>query len=199
MGRPATPRQTQILQFVRQSLETNGYSPSVREIGRHFGISSPNAVHGHLKALKAAGLLGSSGSAHRALVPADRKASTQVPLLGRVRAGLPILAEENVESYLSVDQDLARGGKLFALRVTGDSMKDAGILDRDAVIVRSQSSADEGRVVVAMKDDEATVKHYRRRRGRWLLEPANPDYKPMPAEGFVLLGVVVGLVRSYAG
>jgi repressor LexA len=193
-----TPRQDQILQFIRQSLQEKGFSPTVREIGRHFGISSPNAVHGHVKALREKGFLDDTGSAHRALRLPGHKPSLQIPLLGRVRAGAPILAEENVESYLTVDKDVAKGAKLFALRVTGDSMKDAGILDKDAVIVRQQSDARNGDIVVALKDDEATVKYYRQRRGRFFLEPANPAYSPFPASDYSLIGIVRGLLRSYA-
>lgn len=192
----ASPRQEQILRYIRHFLQDNGYSPSVREIAGHLGVASPNAVHEQLTALKKKGLL-DAGAGHRSLVPAGHKSTVQVPLVGRVRAGLPILAEENMEGTIAVDKDMAKGSKLFALRVTGDSMKDAGILDKDAVIVRAQPTADPGRIVVAMKDDEATVKHYRKRRGQWFLDAANPAYAPLPAGGYMILGVVVGLVRQY--
>jgi repressor LexA len=192
-----TGRQGQILQFIRQTIQEKGVSPSVREIGRHFHIASPNAVHGHLKALRDKRRLEDSGSAHRALRVAGHHPPVQVPLLGRVQAGLPVLAEENIEAYLPVGKDLVRHGRVFALRVKGDSMRDMGILDWDTVIVRQQSTAENGSIVVAIKGEEATVKRYRHRRGEWFLEPANPAFSPLPAKEFSILGIVVGVIRSY--
>lgn len=194
---PLTPRQSQILQFIRQAIQEKGFPPSVREIARHFRMASPNAVHGHLKALRGKGRLESTGAMHRGLRVAGERAAVQVPILGRVQAGLPVLADENIESYLPVGRDMVRSGRVFALRVKGDSMKEAGILDWDTVIVRQQTTAENGAIVVALKGEEATVKRYRQRRGEWLLEPANPAFEPFPAKDFDLLGIVVGVIRSY--
>src|SRR5688572_15388774 len=134
-----TSRQKQILEFVQRTIQTEGAAPAVREIGAHFGMKSPNGVFKHLKALKAKGYLEGSESTHRGLNLPNWKPSALIPLLGQVQAGLPVLAEQHIDSYLSVDRDLVRGGgKLFALVVKGDSMKDAGIYEGDKVVVRQQ-------------------------------------------------------------
>jgi repressor LexA len=191
-----TERQAQILKYIRKKLEETAMAPSFREIAQEFGISY-GTVQSHLDALKKKGALEEGRLKHRGLVPLEWKPTVQVPLVGEVRAGLPVLAEQNIESYLSVDRDLARGAKLFALRVKGDSMKDASILPGDTVIVRQQDTAQNGDVVVAFSDGEATVKYYRVRAHGVMLEPANDAYEPMPARDFSIVGKVVGLVRSF--
>lgn len=171
-------------------------APSFREIAQEFGITY-GTVQAHLDALKKKGALEAGPTKHRGLVPLEWKPTIQIPLIGEVRAGLPVLAEQNIESYLSVDRDLARGARLFALKVKGDSMRDASILEGDTVIVRQQQTAQNGDVVVAYSEGEATVKYYRVRREGAMLEPANPDYQPIPARDFSIVGKVVGLVRNF--
>jgi repressor LexA len=196
MPDPLTERQAQILRFIQKTLEETAMAPSFREIAREFGITY-GTVQSHLEALKKKGALEESRLKHRGLVPLEWKPTVQIPLIGEVRAGLPVLAEQNIESYLSVDRDLARGARLFALRVKGDSMKDASILPGDTVIVRQQETAQNGDIVVAFLDGEATVKYYRLRHGEVILEPANAAYEPIPARDFSIVGKVVGLVRSF--
>lgn len=192
-----TERQAEILGFIQKRLEDTGMSPSFREIAREFGISY-GTVQTHLEALKKKGSLEEVNLRHRGLVPLDWKPTVRIPVLGQVRAGLPVLAEQNIESYLSVDRDVARGGRLFALRVKGDSMKDASILEGDTVIVRRQETAQNGEIVVALLDGEATVKYFRHRRDGVFLEPANEAYRPLPARDFSIIGKVVGLIRSFS-
>lgn len=191
-----TGRQQQILQYIQREIQEKGVAPSVREIAAHFDVSAAT-MQQHLDALRRKKALDASDSSHRGLRLANHRPTIQVPVLGQVRAGAPILAEENIESYVAVDRDVARGGKLFALKVVGDSMKDAGIFANDTAIVRQQPAAQNGQIVVAVKDNEATVKVFRQRRGQIFLEPANPNYQPIPADGFSIAGVLVGLIRSY--
>jgi repressor LexA len=190
-----TERQEDILNFIQKKLEGTGMSPSFREIADEFGISCAT-VQSHVEALRKKGAL-EGKQKHRGLVPVEWKPTIRIPLLGQVQAGLPVLAEQNIESYLSVDRDLARGAKLFALRVKGDSMKDASILEGDTVIVRRQETANNGEIVVALLEGEATVKYLRHRRNGIFLEPANDAYDPIPADNFSVVGKVVGLIRSF--
>jgi repressor LexA len=191
-----THKQEAIVDYIKESLRTSGVSPSLREIGRRFKITY-GTVQSHLAALQNKGFLEEPDGRHRGLVPIGWKPGVPIPVVGQVQAGLPILAEQNIESYLSVDSDMVRGARLFALRVKGDSMENASILDGDTVIVRQQESADNGDIVVAYREGEATVKYFRRTRGRVLLEPANPRYSPFAADEFSIVGKVVGLVRAY--
>lgn len=191
-----TGRQSQILSFVESVLRERGASPSLREIGARFKIGF-GTVQDHVKALVKKGALSASDGRHRGLAPVSWAAGLPVPVLGRVRAGAPDLAEEEVEGRVMVDPSLARGAALFALRVKGDSMRDAHIVEGDTVVVRRQPEAAPGDVVVAIKDGEATVKHFLFRGGRPWLAPANPAYRPMPAAGFEIAGKVVALVRLW--
>jgi repressor LexA len=191
-----TERQQQILDFVRAGIEEAGVAPSLREIARRFDVSY-GTVQSHLEALRRKGYVEPPDSRHRGTRPVHWKASIMVPLLGHVQAGLPVLAEQNIDSYLSVDRDLARNGPLFALKVKGDSMRDASILEGDTVIVRRQDTAQNGDIVVALNEGEATVKYWRSRRNEWFLEPANPAFHPFPAMDFSIIGKVVGLVRAF--
>ena len=182
-----------ILDFVNQFVQENGFAPSVREIGAAVGLRSTASVSYHLQQLQEKGLLLSPGAKgrKRAIVTAQRPG--QIPVVGVVTAGMPILALENQEGTISWDGDPA----CFALRVRGDSMINAAILSGDLVVVRPQQSADDGQIVVARIGDEATVKRLRRRDGQVLLMPENDNYAPIDGSEAELIGVVRAVVREY--
>jgi repressor LexA len=198
-----TPRQRRILDFIQQTVRERGYPPTVREIGEAVGLTSSSSVHAQLENLGRRGLLRKDPAKPRAIevAGARRAGAVDVPVVGRIAAGAPIMAEENVETYLAVAEELAGSGELFALRVQGDSMVDAGILDGDLVVVRRQDVAGDGAVVAALlpgpAEDEATVKRLRRTGGKVVLVPENPAMEPfdMPPGGRVL-GVVVAVLRK---
>lgn len=182
-----------ILEFVNQFIQENGFAPSVREIGAAVGLRSTASVSYHLQQLQQKGLLRSSGvkGCKRAIVTAQR--AGQIPVVGVVTAGMPILALENQEGTISWDGDPS----CFALRVRGESMINAGILDGDMVVVRPQSNADDGQIVVARIGDEATVKRLRRKNGQVWLLPENDAYRPIDGREAELVGLVKAVVRKY--
>ncbi len=216
-----TDRQTAILDMIRQTTELRGYPPSVREIGESVGLTSPSSVAHQLKNLQRAGFLRIDPNRPRALVlsPAsdltsgesptaqvdgafgtnqqdtDQPGVTLVPVLGRIAAGSPILAEESVEQTLPLPTDLVGNGELFSLKVVGDSMVDAAICDGDWVVVRRQPTCDNGDIVAALLDDEATVKTYKERDGHVWLMPHNPAYAPIVGDHAQILGKVVTVLR----
>jgi len=197
-------RQRQVLDFVRATVAERGYPPSVREIGEAIGLSSPSTVHSHLSALVKAGAIRRDPSKPRAIeileeaAPApDRDDVRDVPLVGRIAAGSPVLAVEDVEDVYPLPESLVGSGPVFMLRVKGDSMVDAGILDGDLVVVRRQPDAADGDIVAAMIDDEeATVKRLYRREGTVVLHAENSAYPDMVfSEGVTVLGLVVSVLR----
>ena len=200
-----TPRQRRIVEFIRETLRERGYPPTVREIGEAVGLTSSSSVHSQLENLERKGLLHKDPTKPRAigLAPPQGEMApdpgVQVPFVGRIAAGAPVLAAENLDSYLSVPSSLAGSGEHFALKVTGDSMIGAGIFDGDIVVVRQQDRAESGDIVAALlsgpAEDEATVKRYRRRGSRVMLEPENPDLEPMEMADGRILGVVVAVLR----
>ena len=209
-----TKRQEQTLEFIRRSIEHRGYPPTLREIGEHMGIRSTNGVNDHLRALERKGYLTREDMKSRALklvedqlaaAPAKLSGSEEdlmeVRILGRVAAGLPLYAEENVIDTVRVDRMLVRGGReVFGLRVTGAPMIDAGILSGDYIFVKKQSTADRGDIVVALIGDEATVKYFYPERDYVRFQPANSQMAPIlvRASDFkstMLLGKVVGVYR----
>lgn len=208
-----TKRQEQTLDFIRRSIEDRGYPPTLREIGEHMGIRSTNGVNDHLRALERKGYLTREDMKSRALkLVEDQLASPppklntdedliEVRVLGRVAAGLPLYAEENVIDTVRVDRMLVRGGReVFGLRVTGDSMIDAGILSGDYIFVKKQSTADRGDIVVALIGDEATVKYFYPERDYVRFQPANAQMAPILVratdfKSTMLLGKVVGVYR----
>ncbi len=204
--REITTRQRQILDFIRAEIHRRGFPPSVREIGEAVGLSSSSTVHSHLSALESKGLLRRDPTKPRALEVLDYRDTERavdygrvyaVPLVGQVAAGQPILAAENIEATLALPSEFAEENT-FILRVRGESMIEAGILDGDMVVVRSQSTASDGDIVVAMIDEEATVKRFFRREGRVLLKPENSAMEPIWADrhaDFAVLGKVVALFR----
>lgn len=203
-----TDRQRQILEVIEAHLRDRGYPPSVREIGEAVGLTSPSTVHAHLATLQKNGFLRRDPTKPRAIevrydpqsgAPADRRPVRHVPLVGDVAAGTDVLAHENVEEVMPLPADLTGDGELFMLRVRGESMIDLGILDGDFVVVRSQSSADKGDVVVAgIPGEEATVKTYRGLDGAHVvLEPANPTMDDLRffADDVTIFGKVVTVLR----
>jgi repressor LexA len=207
-----TARQEQTLDFIRQSILERGYPPTLREIGEYMGIRSTNGVNDHLRALERKGYLRREDMKSRALKLVSDTESTpaakagdddliEVRILGRVAAGLPLLAEENVIDTVRVDRMLVRGGReVFGLRVTGDSMIEAGIMSGDYIFVKKQSTAERGDIVVALIGDEATVKHFYPERDYVRFQPANSQMAPIlvRASDFkstMLLGKVVGVYR----
>ena len=181
-----------IMDYVNQFIQENGYAPSVREIGAAVGLRSTASVSYHLQALQEKGLLQSPGAKgrKRALVTGVRPG--QIPVVGMVTAGLPILAVENQEGTIPWNDP-----NCFALRVRGDSMINAGILTGDLVVVRPQQNADDGQIVVARIGDEATVKRLRRRNGEIWLMPENENYAPIDGSEAELIGLVKGVIREY--
>lgn len=183
----------QILNYVNQFIQQNGYSPSVREIGAAVGLRSTASVSYHIQALQSKGLLQApeAKGRKRSIVTGVRPG--QIPVIGVVTAGVPILAVENQEGTLCWDGDPG----CFALRVRGDSMINAGILSGDKVVVRPQQTADDGQIVVAMIGEEATVKRLRRRNGQVWLMPENDNYEPIDGTNAQLIGLVKAVVREY--
>ena len=192
-------KQQQIYDYIVSFTEEHGYPPSVREIGEAVGLKSPSTVHFHMKNLEKAGMIVKAEKKTRAIsLPHSEEDPPQdtVPILGNVAAGAPILAEECIEDYLTFDTG-GLSGEHFALRVRGESMRNAGILPGDLVVVHQQQRASAGDIVVAMLDGEATVKTLRRRDGHVWLMPENPDYDPIPGDCAEILGRVTAVVRRY--
>ncbi|MHB1000427.1 MAG: transcriptional repressor LexA [Armatimonadota bacterium] len=202
MHKEITSRQRQILQFIVQHIEMRGYPPTVREIGEAVNLSSSSTVHAHLRSLEEAGLIQRDAVLTRAIKPLpgmQSRAKVQrvvsIPVIGSVAAGKPSLAVEDPEEMFPLPQDFLAGGDGFMLRVKGESMIEDGIREGDLVVVRRQQNAENGDVVVAMVENEATVKHFFKEDGRIRLQPANSTMEPIYADSVVVVGKVVGLVR----
>jgi repressor LexA len=204
-----TTRQQEIWDFLGSYVERHGYPPTVREIGEAVGLASPSTVHAHLANLERAGLLRRDPTKPRAIelrrepkaAPVPAADVHKLPLVGEVAAGGPLLAEENIEDYLAVPEPLSKGGDEFLLRVKGDSMINAGILDGDFAVVRRQDDARNGEIVVALagddeSTDEATLKRFFRDDGRVRLQPENDALEPIFAEHVQILGKVIGVFRQ---
>jgi len=198
-----TDRQAKILDYIRQVTRVRSYPPSVREIGEAVGLSSSSTVHNHLNQLERRGLIRRDPSKSRTVQLVEeaahhekRRNAVAIPLVGHVAAGAPILAEQNIEDHVMLSGEFAQDG-WFALRVRGDSMLNAGILDGDLVIVKPQQDAVDGTIIVALVDDEATVKRLDRSAGRVRLIAENPAYGPIEPEQVSMVGIVKGVVRSY--
>lgn len=193
-----TPRQEQVLEFIRESVRANGYPPTVREICAALDLSSPSTVHAHLANLERLGLIKRDPTKPRALeVVQDLRPRRPLPLVGRVAAGQPILAEENIEELVDVPAFLRRDDDDFVLRVQGDSMADAGIFNGDFIVVHSQDQAQNGEIVVALVGDEATTKRFYNEGRTVRLQPENELYEPIivNADEVELVGRVVGVLR----
>lgn len=196
-----TNRQISILEFIKKEIRIKGYPPSVREIGEAVGLSSSSTVHGHLAQLEAKGYIRRDPTKPRAIEVTDgseniiKKELINVPLIGKVTAGQPILAVENVEDTFPLPLDFVRNDNVYMLSVSGSSMINAGILDGDFVLVRQQSTAKNGDIVVAMIEDEATVKTFYREKNYIRLQPENPDFEPIISDNVSILGKVIGVLR----
>jgi repressor LexA len=193
-----TPRQQQVLEFIRESVRADGYPPTVREICAALHLSSPSTVHAHLANLERLGLIKRDPSKPRALdVVQDLRPRRPLPLVGRVAAGRPVLAEENIEELIDVPAFLRRDDDDFVLRVQGDSMADAGIFNGDFIVVHSQDQAQNGEIVVALVGDEATTKRFYSEGRTVRLQPENELYEPIivNADEVELVGRVVGVLR----
>lgn len=200
-----TTRQRRILEYIRETVQARGYPPTVREIGEAVGLTSSSSVHAQLSNLERQGLLRRDPTKPRAMElqgpRRGRPNAVSVPLVGRITAGAPILADQNVEEFLAIPADFAGEEEHFALRVSGESMIGAGILDGDVVVVRRQETADEGDIVAALlpgpAEDEATIKRLHRQGGRVLLVPENPSMEPIETDDDLrLLGKVVAVLRK---
>lgn len=188
-----TNKREEILTFLHEFARQNGYAPSVREICDAVGLQSTATVHYHLNALRDAGLIEMDEMKKRAIRLPDAPRAARIPVVGVVTAGVPILAVENIEGYLPWEGQ----PDCFALRVRGDSMINAGILSGDKVVVRPQSTAENGEIVVAMLDDSATVKRFQRKDGHVWLLPENPDYEPIDGTNASIIGKVKAVIREY--
>ncbi|HIQ80373.1 MAG TPA: transcriptional repressor LexA [Candidatus Scatavimonas merdigallinarum] len=187
--------QQKILDYIRECAQ-EGLSPSVREICKATGLKSTSTVHAHLNTLQERGLISREAKLNRTIRVSGEK-TVPVPVLGRVTAGMPVLAVEEIEGYVPISESVRRGRELFALRIDGDSMINAGILDGDIVVVCKTPVAENGEIVVALIEDEATVKRFYREEGHIRLQPENPAYDPIIVEECMLLGTVVSVVRYY--
>jgi repressor LexA len=202
-----TDRQQQVLDYIKQTVEARGYPPSVREIGDAVGLSSPSSVHAQLNSLVAAGMIKKDPTKPRAIMITDAtpapavtdRRTRDVPLLGRIAAGTPILAAEHVEEVMPLPTELVGDGPVFLLEVKGDSMIDAGIHEGDLVAIHKQPDARDGEIVACLIDgEEATVKRLQRKDGKVFLHSENPAYPPMIfSDGVELIGKVVSVLRRY--
>ncbi|WP_251943003.1 transcriptional repressor LexA [Staphylococcus sp. Marseille-Q5304] len=202
-----TKRQTEIFDFIKQTVQLKGYPPSVREIGEAVGLASSSTVHGHLSRLEEKGYIKRDPTKPRAIEivseqlgePINMEETIHVPVIGKVTAGIPITAVENVEEYFPLPEHFTstHNSDIFILIVIGDSMIEAGILDGDRVIVRSQTIAENGDIIVAMtEENEATVKRFYKEKTRYRLQPENSTMEPIYLEQVTVLGKVVGLFRE---
>ena len=195
-----TDRQRKIVEYIRAHVEENGYPPTFREIAQSVGLKSTSTVDHHLRRLRELGVLQYEDGRFRALQLLGEEGAESrpagVPLVGDVAAGTPILAQQNIEEYIPFDTGTSSEDH-FALRVRGESMLYAGILPGDLVVVRRQPEARSGEIVVALLEDEATVKTLSLKDGKIWLLPENPDYEPIDGAGCTILGKVVGVVRRY--
>jgi len=204
-----TERQQQVLDYIKRTVEERGYPPAVREIGDAVGLSSPSSVHAQLNSLVEVGMIKKDPSKPRAIMIMDQtpapaasvedRRTREVPVLGRIAAGAPILATEQVDEYMALPTELIGDGPVFLLEVKGDSMVDAGIHEGDLVAIHKQPDARDGEIVAALIDgEEATVKRLQRRDGKVFLHSENPAYEPMVfTDGVELIGKVVSVLRRY--
>ena len=198
-----TTKQSEILEFIKSEILSKGYPPSVREICSAVGLKSPATVHAHLNSLENNGYIRRDPSKPRTIEIIDddfaltRREYAQIPVVGTVAAGSPLLASENITDYFPLPADMIPDGNLFMLKVKGDSMINAGILNGDKIIVRQCSDASNGDIVVALLEDEATVKTIYKEKGHIRLQPENPDYDPIIVNNVSILGKVIGVFRLF--
>ena len=194
--KPLTQSQQKILKYITECCQ-NGRSPSVRDICAATGLRSTSTVHNHLKTLKSLGLINQDDKLNRTIRLVNSDPSMAVPIMGKVTAGFPIEAIEDIEGYVPVSESVRRGRELFALRIQGDSMINAGILDGDIVVVNREQTAENGEIVVALIEDDATVKRFYKENGHFRLQPENPSYEPIIVPECSILGRVIEVIRYY--
>lgn len=194
--KPLTKSQQKVYDYIRECAQESRI-PSVREICAVTGLKSTSTVHLHLKTLEEKGLIERDKGLNRSIRLSGSEKSAQIPIMGRVTAGMPILAVEDIEGYVPVSESVRRGRELFALRVCGESMINAGILDGDIAIVHRTPVADNGDIVVALIEDEATVKRFYKENGHFRLQPENDAYEPIIVDEVVLLGKLVSIYRNF--
>lgn len=202
--RELTEKQNAILTFIQSYIQEQGYPPTIREIARRFKITAKGA-YDHMKALEKKGYIKTEKNRSRAMeilkgVDGERVHTAEnisVPLVGRVAAGLPVLAEDNIEEYLSFPKSMLPDTGVFALRVAGESMKDAGILDGDIAVIKKCDTADNGEIVVALLEDEATLKYFYKDKKKVKLVPANSAFRPIVTDMVTIVGKLVGIYRNY--
>ncbi|NPV26043.1 MAG: transcriptional repressor LexA [Firmicutes bacterium] len=201
MGYELTERQAAILDYIKQQIKAKGYPPSVREIGQAVGLKSSSTVHAYLRQLEEKGVIRRDPTKPRAIevilenAGPVQKEIVNVPVLGKITAGEPILAIQNIDDTFPLPYDFVRTDQVFILSVRGDSMIEAGILDEDFVIVRQQSTANNGDIVVALLGEEATVKRFYKERDHVRLQPENPYLEPILVKEVSILGKVIGVIR----
>ena len=194
-----SPRQSEILDFIKKSVAKNGYPPTVREIGEKVGLASPASVKYQLEILAEKGYIKKADTSARAIEVTDESApskSRNIPLVGQIAAGIPITAEQNIEEIHTLPESMVGKGDLYMLKVKGDSMIDAAICDGDYVVIRQQKDAQNGDIVAAMIDGEATVKTFSRKSGHIWLLPANQEFSPIDGDNCEILGKVTAVLRS---
>jgi len=197
-----TQKQKQIYDHIKESIRSQGYPPSVREICKEMNLKSTSTVHMHLAALEKKGYIKKTPLKNRSIEILEKNfyqpsgEFATVPIVGKVTAGVPVLAVENIEDTFPIPMSYVRGKEVFMLKVSGDSMIDAGIYDKDLVLVQRQSGADNGDIVVALLEDSATVKRFFRRKKSIVLQPENPIYEPIIVKEVIIIGKVIGLFRT---
>jgi len=202
MSYPRGDSQARILEYIQKAIREKGYPPSVREICDATGLRSTSTVHGHLLRLQKKGMLNRDSMKPRAITLPKRSKNGSldailVPVVGMVTAGTPVLATENIEDFVALPYTMLGEGEHYILNVRGESMINAGIMDNDYVVVRKQSSAHNGDIVVAMIEDEATVKRFFQEHGKYRLQPENPDMDPIFVTDMTILGKVIASYRMY--
>ena len=194
--KPLSKSQQKIMDYLK-NCSAEGRIPSVREIGDEDGLRSTSTIHHHLSALEEKGYITREHGVNRCIRITGEEKNSNVPVLGRVAAGNPIVAEQDIECYVPVPERLRRGRELFALRIQGESMIKAGIYDNDIVVVHRTPVAENGEIVVALVDDSATVKRFYKEDGHFRLQPENDAFEPIIVDEVVLLGKVISLIRNY--
>ncbi len=196
-----SPRQKDILEIIKKEITIKGYPPSVREIGEAVGLTSSSTVHNHLTILEQKGYIRRDPTKPRAIEVLDSlseftRKTVHVPIVGQVTAGEPILAVENIEDSFPIPYDLVKSDSVFMLRIKGESMIEAGILDGDLILVRQQNTANNGDIVVALIEDEATVKRFYKEKNSIRLQPENSSMAPIYSQNVSILGKVIGVFRT---
>jgi len=201
MAKDLTDKQQLILNFIKDAINDSGFPPTVREIGDKFGITVKGA-YDHMKAIEKKGFIKTEHNKSRAIVITDddseiRSTGISIPLLGRIAAGSPILAEENIEDYLSFPEEMFSKGEYFALTVRGDSMIEGGIFDGDIAVIKKQNTANNGEIIAALLDDEATLKVFQKTSTSIKLMPRNAAYKPIECQDVIVMGKLAAIFRRY--